>query len=64
MKKITAILLCAVMCVFIAGCSSEPVQESSEQKTSSDTVSSVPEVPAPDGFRVEGTKLIDGYGEE
>ena len=64
MKKLTALLLSAVICVFIVGCSSEPAQESSEQQTSADTTSSAVEVPAPEGFKIEGTKLIDGYGEE
>jgi mannan endo-1,4-beta-mannosidase len=64
MKKLTAIFMSAVMCFLFAGCSNETAQ-SSEQQVSSDSVSSaVVEVPKPDGFKVDGTKLIDGYGEE
>ncbi len=52
------------MCLLFAGCS-ETAQNSSEaQAADSQTSSAVQEIPAPDGFRVEGTKLIDGYGEE
>lgn len=64
MKKLAAVLMSAVMCFVFAGCSNETAQ-SNEQQTSAENVSSAAEeIPAPDGFKVDGTKLIDGYGEE
>ena len=64
MKKLTAIFMSAVMCFLFAGCSNETAQ-SSDGQASTDSVSSAEvEIPKPDGFKVDGTKLIDGYGEE
>ena len=64
MKKLTAIFMSAVMCFLFAGCSNETAQSSDGQVSSDSVSSAVVEVPKPDGFKVDGTKLIDGYGEE
>ena len=54
----------AVMCFLFAGCSNETAQSSDGQVSSDSVSSAAAEIPKPDGFKVEGTKLIDGYGEE
>lgn len=64
MKKLTAIFMSAVMCFLFAGCSNETAQSSDGQASTDSVSSAVVEIPKPDGFKVDGTKLIDGYGEE
>lgn len=64
MKKLATLLMSAVMCLAFAGCSSETIQDSEQQSSTESVSSATVEIPAPDGFKVDGTKLIDGYGEE
>lgn len=64
MKKLTAIFMSAVMCFLFAGCSNETAQSSDGQASTDSVSSAAVEIPKPDGFKVDGTKLIDGYGEE
>ena len=64
MKKLTAIVMSAVMCFLFAGCSNETAQSSDGQASTDSVSSAAVEIPKPDGFKVDGTKLIDGYGEE
>lgn len=64
MKKLTAIFMSAVMCFLFAGCSNETAQNSDGQVSTDSVSSAAVEIPKPDGFKVDGTKLIDGYGEE
>ena len=54
----------AVMCFLFAGCSNETAQSSDGQASTDSVSSAAAEIPKPDGFKVDGTKLIDGYGEE
>ena len=61
MKKIAIAILLFAVCIFTVACSSEPAVSSD---TSSAVESSAPAAPEPEGFKVDGTKLIDGFGNE
>ncbi len=60
MKRILSALLCVAMIFTITSCSNAPASS----QTASSVQSQVEEVKEPEGFKVDGTKLLDGYGNE
>ncbi|MGN1133560.1 MAG: glycoside hydrolase family 5 protein, partial [Oscillospiraceae bacterium] len=64
MKKLFSILLPIIMIFAMTGCTDSSDKNESKAETSSEQEYSAPAAEAKEGFKVDGTKLLDANGNE